>query len=690
MNKFLVSVLLALGVAGVAHADEGMWTPDNLPVSRVQARFGFTPDAKWAEHVQKAALRLAGGCSGSFVSPDGLVLTNHHCINACVQQLSTKEHDYIKDGFFAKEQKDELRCPTIELNRLDRITDVTARVAAATAGKSGEDYSRAEKAVKSEIEKECVGKDSAGTRCDVIDLYHGGVRALYRYHRFQDVRLAFAPELESAFFGGDPDNFNFPRYAFDMGLLRAYENGKPARVADWFPISAEGAASGEMTVIVGNPGGTDRQLTIAQLESARDLDLIPRLFLLAEMRGLLERYRAESAENWRVAQNDLFGVENSYKALRGRLLALQDPEVFALKRSEEKELRDFVAADPARQAKYGAAWDGIAGALKTYRDIETRYKLVEQRRGFMSDYFEFARTLVRGGAERAKPNADRLREFTDSRLPSVEQGLFSTAPVYPDYEKVTLAFSLTKLREALGSGDPLVREVLGRKSPDEVAKELVEGTRLGDPAVRKALWQGGAEAVVKSDDPFIVLARKIDPEARRLRRTYEDQVSSVIDKNSELIAAARFEKYGTSVYPDATFTQRFSFGKVEGWNEKGSEVEPFTDIGGMFPYATGSYPYALPRTWLDARDRLDPATHMNFVSSNDIIGGNSGSPVINAKAEVVGLVFDGNIHSLGGNYWYDARLNRAVSVDSSAIMEALRKVYRADRLVEEIEAARQP
>ncbi|MBN8727204.1 MAG: S46 family peptidase [Xanthomonadales bacterium] len=688
MNKIVVSLLLALGAVGVGHADEGMWTPDNLPVSEIQARFGFTPDAKWATRVQKAALRLAGGCSGSFVSPDGLVLTNHHCINACVQQLSTKEHDYIKNGFFAKDRTDELRCPTIELNRLDRITDVTGRVAKATEGKSGEAYSRAEQAVKSEIEKECVGKDSAGTRCDVVDLYHGGVRALYRYHRFQDVRLAFAPELEAAFFGGDPDNFNFPRYAFDMGLLRAYENGKPAKVADWFPFSADGAQKGEMTVIVGNPGGTDRQLTIAQLESARDLDLIPRLFLLAEMRGLLERYRAESAENWRVAQNDLFGVENSYKALRGRLLALQDPEVFALKRSQEKELRDFVAADPARQAKYGAAWDGIAGALKTYRDIETRYKLVEQRRGFMSEYYDFARTLVRGGAERGKPNAERLREFTDSKLPSVEQGLFSTAPVYPDYEKVTLAFSLTKLREALGSGDPFVREVLGRKSPEEVAKELVEGTRLGDPAVRKALWQGGAEAVAKSDDPFIVLARKIDPEARRLRGSYEDQVSSVIDKNAELIAAARFEKYGTSVYPDATFTQRFSFGKVEGWNEKGTEVAPFTDIGGMFPYATGSYPYALPQSWLDAKDRLDPATHMNFVSSNDIIGGNSGSPVINGKAEVVGLVFDGNIHSLGGNYWYDARLNRAVSVDSAAIMEALRKVYRADRLVEEIEAAR--
>lgn len=688
MSKPVFALVFMLATCASAFADEGMWTPDNLPRTEVQARHGFTPDAAWATHVQKAALRLAGGCSGSFVSPNGLVLTNHHCVNSCVQQLSSAEHDYIKDGFFAKEQKDELKCPEIELNRLDAITDVTARVRKATAGKAGEDYSRAEKAVKSAIEKECVGKDSQATRCDVVDLYHGGVQNLYKYHRFQDVRLAFAPELEAAFFGGDPDNFNFPRYAFDMSLLRAYENGKPAKVADYFPFSANGAEAGEMTVIVGNPGGTDRQLTIAQLESARDLDLIPRLFLLAETRGMLERYRSESAENWRIAQNDLFSIENSYKALRGRLLALQDPQVFALKRSQETELRDFVADDPERKAKYGGAWDEIARALGAYRNMETRYKLIEGRRGFASDYYDFARTLVRGSSERAKPNAERLREYSDSRLPSVTQGLFSAAPVYPDYERVMLTFSLTKLREGLGSGDATVRAVLGKESPEQVAKRLVDGTRLGDPAVRKALWEGGAEAVAKSDDPFIVLARSIDPEARALRKRYEDQVASVIDKNSELIASARFEKYGTSVYPDATFTERFSFGKVEGWDEKGTLVTPFTDVGGAFAYATGSYPYALPASWLAAKDALNPRQRMNFTSSNDIIGGNSGSPVINGKAEVVGLVFDGNIHSLGGNYWYDERLNRAVSVHSGAIVEALRKVYRADRLVEEIEAAR--
>ncbi|MBX3699585.1 MAG: S46 family peptidase [Dokdonella sp.] len=688
MNKLVVCLALALASVG-AVAGEGMWTPDNLPKARVQANHGFTPDAKWAEHVQKAALRLAGGCSGSFVSPNGLVLTNHHCINACVQQLSSAEHDYIKHGFFAKEAKDELRCPEIELNRLDRISDVTARVKAATAGKSGEAYSKAEKAIKSAIEKECAGKDSARTRCDVVDLYHGGVFSLYQYHRIQDVRLAFAPELEAAFFGGDPDNFNFPRYDLDMGLLRAYENGKPVRPKDYFPFSKDGAAEGEMTVIVGNPGGTDRQLTVAQLELARDDELVSYLLFLAERRGLLTQFRNENAENWRVAQSDLFATENSYKVLRGRLSALQDPTVFNLKRAQETELRDFVAADPARQRKYGAAWDEIAEAVAVERNNLDRDSYLEGGRGFYTRYYDYARMLVRGAAERNKPDAERLREFTDSKLPALTQRLFSTAPIYANYEQVKFGWSLTKLRETLGTGDAFVKKVLGNESPEALAKRLVEGSKLGDPAVRKALWDGGADAIAKSDDPFIVLARAVDGDARAIRARYENEVESVIDSNSALIAAARFEKYGTSVYPDATFTQRFSFGEVKGWDEKGVPVEPFTTIGGAFEHATGAYPFALPQSWLDAKAKgaLNLAQRYNFVSSNDIIGGNSGSPVINGKAQVVGLVFDGNIHSLGGNYWYDERLNRTVSVHSGAIIETLRNVYHADRLVDEIEAA---
>ena len=688
MNKLVITLFLALATSASARADEGMWTPDNLPKAQIQTKYGFMPDAQWTEHVQRAALRLAGGCSGSFVSPNGLVLTNHHCVNSCVQQLSTADKDFIKTGFLARDEKDEIQCPEIELNRLDQITHVTARVKQATDGKNGEDYSRAEKAVKSDIEKECVGKNSENTRCDVVDLYHGGVYDVYKYHRFQDVRLVFAPELAMAFFGGDPDNFNFPRYDLDMGVLRAYEGGKPAKVADYFPFSKNGADAGEMTVIVGNPGGTDRQLTIAELESTRDLDLIPTLFLLAERRGLTEQFRSESDEHGRIAQSDLFGIENSYKALRGRLEALQDPAVFDLKRKQEAELRDFVSADPARKAKVAAAWDEIARALGTYRNIETHYKFIEDGRGTSSKYFDYARALVRGAAERAKPNAERLREYTESKLPSVTQRLFSTAPVYPDYEKVKLAWSLTKLREWLGADDAFVKQVLGKESPELLAKKLVDGTKLGDPAVRKALWDGGADALAKSDDPFIVLARSIDPQARMIRKQYEDQVESVIDKNSELIAAARFEKYGTRVYPDATFTARFSFGEVKGWDEKGTPVKPFTDMGGAFAHATGSDPFALPESWLAAKNKLNLQQRLDFVTTHDIIGGNSGSPVINRNAEVVGLVFDGNIHSLGGEYWYDERLHRAVSVHSGAILEALRKVYHADHLADEIEAAR--
>ena len=688
MKRIATLIGLAALTAASAYAGEGMWTPDNLPKQELATKYKFTPTAQWIDHAQKAALRLAGGCSGSFVSPTGLVLTNHHCVNSCVQQLSTAQKDFIAAGFYAKEQNDEIKCPEIELNRLDTITDVTERVKKAVDGKSGEDYSKAEKSVKSAIEKECAGNDAATTRCDVVSLYHGGIYDVYKYHRYQDVRLVFAPEFAMAFFGGDPDNFNFPRYDLDMGVLRAYENNAPAKVADFYPFSKNGADDNEMTIVVGNPGGTDRQLTIAQLETTRDLDTPHALLRLAEMRGVIEQFRTESAEHFRIAESDLFGIENSYKAFKGRQEALLDPEVFSFKQKQEAELRDYVNADPARKTKYGAAWDAIAKAEADYRNIESSYLYMEGRGAFFTKYFGYARAIVRGAAERTKPNGERLREYTDSRLPSVTQSLFSTAPVYPDYEKVKLAFSLTKMREWLGTDNAFVRKVLGKKSPQEVADALVSGTKLGDVAVRKALWEGGADAVAKSTDPFIVLARDIDPDTRAIRKRLENEVESVVDKNSELVAAARFEKYGTSVYPDATFTERFSFGEVEGWSEKGVWVKPFTDIAGAFDHATGSEPFALPASWIDATSSLNMKQRFNFVTTNDIIGGNSGSPMINRNGEIVGLVFDGNIESLGGDFWYDERVNRSVAVHSGAILEALHKVYKADRLTRELESAR--
>jgi len=688
MKKFMLVVLTAFVATSAAFAGEGMWTPDNLPKKQLQETYKFSPDQKWIDHAQRAALRLAGGCSGSFVSPNGLVLTNHHCVNSCVQQLSTADKDFIKAGFYAKQESEEIKCPEIELNRLDSIGNVTERVKKATAGKSGEDYSKAEKSVKSDIENECVGPAKETTRCDVVDLYHGGVYDLYKYHRFQDVRLVFAPELAMAFFGGDPDNFNFPRYDLDMGVLRAYENNKPAKVAEYFPFSKNGAEEKELTIVVGNPGGTDRQLTIAELESTRDMDTIPALLQLAERRGVIEQFRSQGAEQSRIAQSDLFGIENSFKALRGRLLSLQDPAVFELKRKQETELRDYVNADPARKAKYGVAWDEIAKAMVIYRNIETRFKLIERSQGISSKYFNYARSLVRGAAERGKPNSERLREFSESRLPSVTQYLFSTAPVYPQFEKVKLIFGLTKLRENLGADDALVKQILGKSSPEAAADQWITATKLGDSDYRKKLWDGGADAIAKSDDPFIVLARNIDAQSRVIRKQYENEVQSVVDKNSELIAAARFDKYGTSVYPDATFTERFSFGEVKGWEFKGQWVKPFTDIGGAFARATGFDPFALPQSWLDAKSKLNLNQRFDFVTTNDIIGGNSGSPMINRNAEVVGLVFDGNIESLGGDFWYDESANRSVAVHSGAIIEALRNVYHAERLTKEIESAR--
>jgi len=687
MKRALLFSISLLSACGSAFAAEGMWTPDNLPGAQLKAKYQFSPDAAWVAHAQRAALRLAGGCSGSFVSSNGLVLTNHHCVNSCVQQLSTADKDFIKSGFYAKDEKSEIKCPEIELNRLDGITDVTERVKKATAGKTGEAYSLAEKAVKSDIEKECVGTDADATRCDVVDLYHGGVYDVYKYHRYQDVRLVFAPEFAMAFFGGDPDNFNFPRYDLDMGMLRAYENGAPAKVADFFPFSKAGAEEGEMTVVVGNPGGTDRQLTISELETVRDIDLPHRLVLLSEQRGVLERFRAESEEHDRIAESDLFGVENSFKALLGRLEALQDPAVFDLKRRQEAELRAYVQADPERKAKFGGAWDAIAGVQGTYRNLERPYLFIERAQGLNSKYFSYARALVRHAEEAKKPNGERLREFTESALPAVKQRLASTAPVYPDYEKVKLAFSLTKMREWLGTDDPLVRQILGKQSPEALANRLVDGTKLGDPQVRMALWNDG-DAVAKSDDPFIVLARAIDAPSRAVRKRMENEVQSVEDRNSELIATARFGKYGTSVYPDATFTERFSFGEVKGWQVRGQWVKPFTQISGAFDRATGSAPFALPQSWLDAKAKLNPQQRFDFVTTNDIIGGNSGSPVINRKGEVVGLVFDGNIESLGGDYWFDESANRTVAVHSGAILEALRKVYHADRIVDELEGAR--
>ncbi len=684
MQKILISLnLLCLAVPALA--DEGMWTLDNPPTKRIQDAYGFTPTQAWLDKAMRASARLALGCSASFVSKEGLVLTNHHCVARCVEELGDATHDLLKQGFVARSRAEEHQCPAMEVNRLESITDVTKQVTDATAGLDGAAFKQASTAVRANITSACVGTDGNKVRCDVVDLYHGGQYKLYRYHRFQDVRLVFAPEQSVAFFGGDPDNFNFPRFDLDMSMVRVYEGGKPAAIADYFPVSATGPTAGELVFVTGHPGSTQREYTVAQLTTLRNLALPDILLRLSEYRGVLEHYRTTGAEPSRYATEELFSVENSLKALRGREDALLDDAIFRRKIDEEAALRAFAQTRP--ELKDGAgAWDAIDKAEATYRSLYKSRSALERGNPFFTDYFAFARTLVRGAAERPKPNAQRLPEYADAALPEVEARLLSPAPVHPDFEKLRFAFALTKIRESLGADDPIVKQLLGKESPEQVAARMVDGTRLGDPEVRKALWTGGAAAVAASQDPFILFATAIDPQARALRKRYEAEVESVEQKNAERIAKARFARVGTDSYPDATFTLRVSYGAVKGWDEAGVPVPPFTTIGGAFERATGADPFRLPDSWLKARSALDLSKPFNFASTNDIIGGNSGSPVIDREQRLVGLIFDGNIHSLGGAFGYDGATNRSVAVDSAAILEALDKIYGAKALATELRA----
>lgn len=688
--KGAVAALSLASLATPGWSAEGMWTLDNPPTKAMQAELGWAPDRAWLDRAMRGAARLGAGCSSSFVSKNGLVLTNHHCVARCVEQLSTADRDLLKDGFLAGAVAEEKRCPALSVDRLEAITDVTADVGRATAGLTGTAYKNAQNTTKARLTTACVAaldeRDRARTRCDVVDLYHGGQYKLYRYHRFNDVRLAFAPEQAMAFFGGDPDNFNFPRYDLDMALVRVYEEGKPAQVADWFAIDPQGPAAGDAVFTVGHPGSTQRELTVAQLSALRDVVILDQLLRTAEYRGVLLEYRTTGAEQARIANVELFGIENRYKVLKGELATLLDASFFERKQADERALRAFVAADPALAASTGGAWDAIAFASGLQRTSYLQRDLIDQGRAFNSVYFTAARTLVRGAAERGKANVDRLPEFNDNRLPALEAQLMSTAPIYPDLEKLKLTYSLTKLRELLGSSAPQVVRVLGKQSPSDLAADMIGRTQLGNVAVRRRLWEGGAAAIAASDDPFIRLAASLDPEARALRARYERDVEAVVQANTEKIAQARFAMAGDTTYPDATGTLRLSYGVVRGWDEGGQPVAPFTNFGGAFDHATGAAPFALPTSWLAHQGQLDLSLPLDFVSTNDIIGGNSGSPVLNRRGQLVGLAFDGNIHSLGGAYWYDGSLNRTVSVDSAAILQALDRIYGAKVLADEMRA----
>jgi hypothetical protein len=684
MRILAVAALAALPLA--ASGDEGMWTFDGFPAATVEQRYGFRPGPAWLDQVRLASARIAGGCSASFVSPAGLVLTNDHCALPCLEQRSTRKKDLARRGFLAARPEDELRCPDLEVQQLVRIGDVTAEVRRATEGLEGARHAAALRAEEARLEQEC--QTSPEVRCEVVSLYRGRLHALHTYRRFGDVRLVFAPEFDAAFFGGDPDNFMFPRHAFDVAFLRVYDRGAPARVESWFRWASAGAREGELVFASGHPGGTSRQLTVAQLELQRDVALPERLIAMSELRGALTEYQRRGAEQRRRAGELLFDLENGIKALRGEWEALRDPGFFRSKVAEEEALRAALARDPELARRTLPAFDAIARAQRDLAALRRPLRYIEQGGAFQGDLFQYARTLVRGAAEREKPSGERLREYRDAALPRVREALLAPAPVDPELEILQLGFGLRKLREALGPDHPFVRKVLGRDDPQELAERLVKGTRLGDPKVRRELWDGGGRAVEASRDPMIDLARRVDADGREVRRRYEDEVEAVVRRAEEAVAQARFEVQGTATYPDATFTLRLSYGQVKGWREDGREVPPFTTLGGAFERATGKDPFRLPESWLAARARLDLATPLNFASTADIVGGSSGSPVVNQDAELVGVVFDGNLHSLGGEYGFDPATNRAVAVDARAILHVLERVYRADALVRELRPER--
>ena len=677
-------LLLLLPLA--PRSEEGMWTFDALPRERLARAYGFAPSDAWLDHLRLSSARLARGCSASFVSEGGLVLTNHHCAHACLEQVSTAERDHVRDGFYAAAPGDEVRCPDVEVDQLVSIADVTPRMTRATAGLEGPRFFEAQKAEMARIEKECQTSDRL--RCDVVSLYHGGIYDLYRYRRYQDVRLVFAPEFSAAFFGGDPDNFEFPRWDLDVAFLRVWEDGKPARVDHFLRWGAEPPREGELTFVSGHPGGTARQLTVAELEYLRDVALPEKLLDLAEYRGVLTEYARRGAEARRTSQAALFYVENALKANRGRFAALVDRDLMASKVAAERAFRDRLAQDPERARKVLPAFDAIARSQAALARIRAPLWLVEQAGGFRGDLFRHARTLVRAAEERERPNEKRLREFRDSALPALTEALFSTAPIHDELEILKLAYSLGKLREGLGPDDPLVRKVLGPESPEELAARLVRGTGLRDVGLRRRLWEGGKAAIDASGDPMILLARQVDADARAIRKKHEEEIESVERRSSEIIARARFEVFGTATYPDATFTLRLSYGSVKGYETGGRKVSPVTVLGGAFERATGREPFALPPSWLAAKGRLDLATPFDVATTNDIIGGNSGSPLVNARGELVGLVFDGNIQSLAGDFAFDERVNRTVAVTNAAILEALEEIYGARRILEELRPAR--
>jgi hypothetical protein len=698
MKRFTLLLLAVFLFAGAfATADEGMWLYNAVPKDKIKAKYGFEITQPWLDHLRLSSVRL--GASASFVSPDGLIFTNHHVGAGCVHDVSTKDHDYMKNGFYAESRAQEPKCPGMEASVLVNIEDVTAKVNANVKPEmKPAEVLQAQRMATAAIEKEC---SVASYRCDVVSLYAGALYHLYKYRRYSDLRLVFAPEYDVAFFGGDPDNFTYPRFDLDITFLRAYENDKPVHVDNYLKWSKTGVKEGDLVFVSGNPGSTGRLTTYAQMEYLRDVQY-PRSLKSMERRiKLLQGFAAQSPENARIVERMIFGLQNSYKATVGYNSGLLDKSFMAKKQAEEKKLRDAVTTDPKLKAEFGDPWGELEQAIGVQREIGLRASFVDGT--FNSTLLNMARTVVRAADEKQKPNAARLREFRDSALPMTERRLFSPVPVYKSLDVLQLTDAVNDMVSTLGPNDAFVVKLLAGKTPEAFAQSVVDGTKLDQVAVRKQLYEGGKTAIDASTDPAIVLMKALDPDARAIRKQVEDQVTSVEQRSGTQIAKIMFAKRGFTEPPDATGTLRLSYGVVKGYVEDGRKVPYFTTFNGAFQHAARNEnkpPYFLPETWMafnpgDKKDgkivnaglkagKLKLETPLNFVSTPDIIGGNSGSPVVNKQGEIVGIIFDGNIQSLPMRFMYEDVVGRAVSVDSRGILEALRDIYDATPLVEEL------
>ncbi len=679
------AVVILSGVEAVEAAGLGkMWTFDKVPLDYLKERYDFAPTDEWFEHVRLASLRYGGGCSASFISANGLVMTNHHCARGCIAAVSSEEHDYDTDGFYSGSQESELTCPGLFLDQLIGIEEVTARIdAAVPAGATDEEATQAKRQEATRIDEEC--EAGSGLRCQVVSLYNGGIYSLYKYKRYTDVRLVFAPEGRAAFFGGDPDNFTYPRHDLDITLVRAYENGQPVQPEHYFQWSESGADEGEMVFVTGNPGSTGRLLTMAQLEYLREAAYPTMLQQYDERLAIAKMLSEQSPELEMRYRNLIFGIENSIKAVTGYLGGLEDPELMKRKKTWERSFRAAVAADPQLQQEYGDAWDEIAKVNKELlaMDAERRFTSFSNFR-----LLRIARDIVGLTADMARPAAER--EYSDDEVAAMQRRINSTNPIDVAYEEKLLALRLASALDALGPDDPFMQAALQGRDPSAAAKAMYDNTRLTDVEARKALVENGTAAVAASQDPAIVLARTTDARARELSQRAQE-LGAIESANEEKVAEALFHVYGTALPPDATFTLRLSDGVVARYPLNGTYAPYKTTFYGLFDRAASfdhTDPWLVAPKWKAAKDKLDMSTPLNFVCTADIIGGNSGSPVINQNAEVVGLVFDGNMEMLPNRFLYTDEVARTVSVHSEAIIEALRKIYDAGALADEIEGKR--